>query len=108
MMRRIPRETAALGLLKRYLDLLGQEALATPELQHVAVSHIYDLAAVALGATRDAAEAAAGRGLAAARLTAIKADILRIQPIRPLTHRARQAPRRHAALHQGAARAGGN
>ena len=77
LMRRIPSDTAALGLLKRYLTLLGEEALSTPELQHVAVSHIYDLAALALGATRDAAEAAAGRGLAAARLTAIKADILK-------------------------------
>lgn len=77
LMRRIPRDTAALRLLKRYLDLLGQEALSTPELQHVAVSHVYDLAAVALGPTRDAAEAAAGRGLAAARLKAIKADILK-------------------------------
>ena len=77
IMRRIPRDTPALGLLTRYLDLLSQEALATPELQHVAVSHMYDLAAVALGATRDAAEAAAGRGLAAARLKAIKADILK-------------------------------
>jgi AraC-like DNA-binding protein len=52
----------------------------TPALNHdlaqLAVSHIYDLAALALGATRDAAEAAKGRGLRAARLTAIKADIL--------------------------------
>jgi len=75
LMRRIPRDTAALGLLKRYLVLLGREALSTPALQHAAVNHIYDLAAVALGPTRDAAEAAAGRGLAAARLKAIKADI---------------------------------
>ena len=71
LMRRIPRDTAALALLKRYLALLDQEALSTTALQGVAVSHIYDLVAIALGATRDAAEAAAGRGL-----TAIKADIL--------------------------------
>lgn len=77
LMRRIPRETAALGLLRRYLTLLDQDALSTPELQHAAVSYVYDLAAVALGATRDAAEAAASRGLAAARLTSIKADILK-------------------------------
>jgi len=77
LMRRIPRDTAALGLLRRYLALLGQEALSTLELQHAAVSHIYDLAAVALGPTRDAAEGVAGRGVAAARLTAIKADILK-------------------------------
>jgi AraC-like DNA-binding protein len=39
------------------------------------VSHVYDLAAMALGATRDAAEAAKGGGVRAARLLAIKADI---------------------------------
>ena len=76
LMRRIPRDTPALGLLKRYLALLDEEALSTPALQHAVVNHIYDLASVALGATRDAAEGASGRGLAAARLTAIKADIL--------------------------------
>jgi AraC-like DNA-binding protein len=42
---------------------------------HLAVSHVYDLAAMALGATRDAAEAAKRRGVRAARLQTIKADI---------------------------------
>src|SRR4029077_4982930 len=41
----------------------------------LAVSHVYDLAALASGAVRDAAEIAKGRGLRAARLYAIKADI---------------------------------
>jgi len=77
LLRRIPRDTSALGLLKRYLALLSGEALTTPELRHAAANHIYDLAAVALGATRDAAGTAAGRGLAHARLAAIKADILK-------------------------------
>ena len=36
-----------------------------------------DLVALAIGATRDAAEIAKGRGLRAARLRAIKADIVR-------------------------------
>ena len=79
MVRRIPAGAEPLRLLKGYVAMLqrGRLALATPELQHVAVSHVYDLVAAALGATRDAAEAAAGRGLAAARLVAIKSDILK-------------------------------
>jgi AraC-like DNA-binding protein len=39
------------------------------------VTHLYDLAALAIGATRDAAAVAGGRGVPAARLRAIKADI---------------------------------
>jgi AraC-like DNA-binding protein len=38
-------------------------------------NHVQDLALMALGATREAAEIAAGRGVRAARLKAIKADI---------------------------------
>jgi AraC-like DNA-binding protein len=49
----------------------------TPELQQLAVTHVYDLLAVALGATRDAAAMAAGRGVRAARLWAAKAFIMR-------------------------------
>jgi len=37
---------------------------------------VHDLVAVALGATRDAAETANGRGVRAARLSAIKSDIM--------------------------------
>jgi AraC-like DNA-binding protein len=72
----LPAKTGALSLLRRYLALLeGAPALASPELAHLAVAHVYDLVAMALGATRDAAEIAAGRGIRAARLQAIKADI---------------------------------
>jgi len=39
-------------------------------------SHLTDLVALALGATGDSAEVARGRGLRAARLSAIKADIV--------------------------------
>ena len=38
-------------------------------------THVHDLALMALGATREAAEVAAGRGVRAARLKAIKADV---------------------------------
>jgi AraC-like DNA-binding protein len=77
--RRMLASTPALGLLRRYLGLLDDvtDALATPELQHSAVTHIYDLIAMTLGATRDAAEIADGRGVRAARLKAIKDDIAR-------------------------------
>jgi AraC-like DNA-binding protein len=46
-----------------------------PDVRHLLVAQLCDLVAVTLGATRDAAAAAEGRGLRAARLRAIKADI---------------------------------
>ncbi len=46
-----------------------------PEEAMLCTAHVQDLALMALGATREAAEMAAGRGLRAARLKAIKADI---------------------------------
>jgi AraC-like DNA-binding protein len=46
-------------------------------LRHAVATHIHDLCALAIGATRDAAEVARGRGLRAARLREIKADIVR-------------------------------
>lgn len=75
-LRRIPHESMALKLLTNYVNVASQEpALADQDLQRVVVSHLYDLTAVAIGATRDAAELARGRGLRAARLHAIKQDI---------------------------------
>ena len=76
-MRPVPRDTEALQLLTRYLRLFDDEqSLATPELRRLMVDHVYDLVALALGATRDAAATANGRGLRAARLHAIKTEIL--------------------------------
>jgi len=77
--RGIASRTPALSLLKRYLNLIDDvtDALATPEIQHSAVTHIYDLIVMSLGATRDAAEIAEGRGVRAARFKAIKDDIQR-------------------------------
>jgi AraC-like DNA-binding protein len=72
----IPKQSAPLRLLSSYIEALVREpALPTPELGQLAVAHIYDLAALAMGATRDAAEIAKNRGLAAARLREIKSDI---------------------------------
>ncbi len=75
-LRLIPRGTGALKLLANYVGMLeDDEALATPALRRLVVTQIYDLAALAIGATRDAAAIAEGRGVRAARLRAIKADI---------------------------------
>jgi AraC-like DNA-binding protein len=76
-MRRIARDTEALQLLTRYIRIFDdQQSLATLELRSLVVNHVYDLIALALGATRDAAAIANGRGVRAARLHAIKTEIL--------------------------------
>jgi AraC-like DNA-binding protein len=74
--RPIPADSPALQLLTRYVSIL-QEAgtFAVPELRRQAVVHIHDLIALAIGATRDAAEIAKSRGARAARLRAIKQDV---------------------------------
>jgi AraC-like DNA-binding protein len=74
--RLVPADSPALQLLTRYVGIL-QEAgtFAVPELRRQAVVHIHDLIALAIGATRDAAEIAKSRGARAARLRAIKEDI---------------------------------
>jgi AraC-like DNA-binding protein len=75
--RRIPAHTEALRLLRHYLGAFKEHAAPTsPEVMHLAVSHAHDLLALAIGATRDAAHIAEGRGLRAARLQAIKEDLL--------------------------------
>ena len=76
-LRRIPRDTEGLRLLRRYLHAMQDMDLATADLQRLTVAHIHDLMAVALGATGDAASAAAERGVRAARLRAVKDDIAR-------------------------------
>ncbi len=76
LMRPVPRDLEALQLLTQYVEALNRmHAIATPELQHVVVTHVYDLAALVVGATRDGTALAAGRGLRAARLAAVKAYI---------------------------------
>jgi AraC-like DNA-binding protein len=76
VLRPIPRGTGALNLLAHYAGaLIDDPAIAVPEVRRLAVTHLCDLVAVTLGATRDAAAVAEGRGLRAARLRAIKSDI---------------------------------
>src|SRR5262249_5331709 len=55
----------------RFGPRLGAEA------NHAMAQHILDLAVLCLGTDKDSAHAATQRGLAAARLDAIKADVLR-------------------------------
>jgi AraC-like DNA-binding protein len=77
LMRVIPSTNVPLRLLTGYVALLVKDPapLETAELRRLAVHHVHDLVALSIGATRDAAEIAAGRGLRAARMRAIKADI---------------------------------
>jgi AraC-like DNA-binding protein len=71
--RYIPAGTEALKLLPAYLRML--RGLSDPEVIERSVTYVYDLMALALGATRDAAAVANGRGMRAARLRAVKDDI---------------------------------
>jgi AraC-like DNA-binding protein len=78
VMRRISGDTEALRLLKLYLRMLASDGatLSMPDVQRAVVDHVYDLLALALGATRDAMELARAGGLGAGRLQAIRADVL--------------------------------
>lgn len=76
LMRRIPANTEALRLLVDYVvTTVERHRFAETETRQAFSAHVHDLVALAIGATRDASELAVGRGLKAARLNAIKADI---------------------------------
>jgi AraC-like DNA-binding protein len=76
-MRPIPGDSQPLRLLRRYLAMIeDEEVLATPELRHATVAHIHDLIVLTMGANRDGAVLAGERGMAAARLHSVKADII--------------------------------
>jgi AraC-like DNA-binding protein len=74
--RVIPHGNEALRLLTSYVKALDDLDLAQPELRHLAVTHVHDLVAMVFGPTRDGAAVAGERGVRAARLAAIKADII--------------------------------
>jgi AraC-like DNA-binding protein len=75
--RRIPANTEPLRLLVDYVDTaLRKHHMASPQLRHLFTTHVHDLVALAVGATRETSDMANGRGLAAARLSAIKSDII--------------------------------
>jgi AraC-like DNA-binding protein len=76
VLRPIPCGTGMLSLLRNYVDALFDDSvLMMPEMRQLGVAQLCDLVAVTLGATRDVAAAAEGRGIRAARLAAIKSDI---------------------------------
>jgi AraC-like DNA-binding protein len=74
--RIISHDREALRLLVNYLRLLREEpALGLPGVSQAVASHIHDLAALALGASLDAAQGSGLSALAAARLSALKDDV---------------------------------
>jgi AraC-like DNA-binding protein len=98
-MRVIPQGNEALRLMTKYLEILWRgPPLEAPEARRLAATHVHDLIALALGATRDGMALAAGRGLRAARLRAVQADILEnlADPklsVAMIAHRQRVTPR---------------
>jgi AraC-like DNA-binding protein len=65
-----------LPMLIDYLNIIDRdELLQSADLRRSITTHVHDLCALTIGASRDAAEIAMGRGLRAARLQAFKADI---------------------------------
>jgi AraC-like DNA-binding protein len=74
--RRVLRESEALSLLRTYVDGLP-ERIDDPRLCRLAATHVYDLVALAIGATPLGHEQAVCRSVRAARLAAIQADIVK-------------------------------
>ena len=69
----IRRENETLQLLTRYVRSIDHtQRLPTPAVREAVAKHICDLAALALGASREGTEIAGGRSLNAARLRAVK------------------------------------
>lgn len=73
--RCVPRDTEALPLLRNCVTNLP-DRIADPQLGRFSTTHVYDLIALAIGATNDGREIAQQRGVRAARLEAIKADLI--------------------------------
>jgi len=75
-MRAIPRGTEAVTLLARYVGTMLDATVPTStEVCRAVASHLHDLVALSAGATLDGAAVARARGVRAARLETIKADI---------------------------------
>ncbi|WP_236843391.1 AraC family transcriptional regulator [Bradyrhizobium icense] len=69
-------DSAVLPLLVNYLGIHDdQSAVQSPDVARTVSLHIHELCALAIGASRDAAELARGRGLRQARLQMLKDDI---------------------------------
>lgn len=75
--RPLDHDPALTAVLRQYYDFAVQHAPGLdPLAQHAISQHLMDLMVLVLGGRRDATELAKERGLAAARLEAIKASIL--------------------------------
>jgi len=75
--RPVPASNAALRLLGRYLEIVQASGdLAMPAIVGKISTHITDLAALALGASGDRADAARQRSANEVRLSAIRSDIM--------------------------------
>lgn len=75
--RPVPAHTEALRLLVDYVKpMLRKHYVTSPQLRALFAIHVHDLVALAVGATRDMSDVAHVRGLQAARLSAIKGDII--------------------------------
>jgi AraC-like DNA-binding protein len=77
LIRMIPAGSEAIRLLVAYARAIEEEqqSLDAPELKRLVATHIRDLIALAVGATRDGYAIATGRGIRAARVRAIISDI---------------------------------
>jgi AraC-like DNA-binding protein len=71
----IRHDTEALALLRTYLANLPAR-IDDPQLGRLSATHVYDLIALAMGATEEGGLLAGRRGVRAARLEAIKADLV--------------------------------
>ena len=108
LIRMLPAGSETVKLLVTYARAIAEEqqSLDTPELQRLVATHIHDLIALALGATRDGQAIAMRRGIRAARLRAIMSDITANLADRDLTiaavaQRQRVTPRYLHKLFEG-------
>ena len=70
--QRLPANAGGLSLLIGYVNALRRSELTNPAFCDLAVSHIYDIVSLLLGAKDDARHLAQQRGVRAARLAAIQ------------------------------------
>jgi AraC-like DNA-binding protein len=76
IMRLIPSSTGPLALLVKYVEALAQDEFATSaEYGRLITTHIHDLVATTLGTCRDVSALLGARGVRAARIRTIKAEI---------------------------------
>src|SRR5258708_7070019 len=89
---------SALRLMSSYLEMFRDVAVTMePDVRRMAVTHVHDLLALALGATREAEAIAKGRGLHAARLRASR--LISSRPSRAPTCRSSRSRRTTRSRH---------